>query len=91
MTVAFLLLLLRSPHADVHTSLLYEGSSFAEILWAAIELCLQGTASVKKKTYGHHGRQREFNVFVLPSFLSLVGWMGGVGGGDLDVPVDTCV
>ena len=37
-----LLLLLRSPHSDVHTILLYEGSSFAEILWAAVELCLQG-------------------------------------------------
>ena len=37
-----LLLLPRSPHSDVHTSLLDEGSSFPEILWAAVELCLQG-------------------------------------------------
>ena len=27
---------------DVHTSLLDEGSSYPEILWAAVELCLQG-------------------------------------------------
>ena len=37
-----LLLLVRSPHSDIHASLLYEGSSFADILWAAVELCLQG-------------------------------------------------
>ena len=37
-----LLLLPRSPHSDVHTSLLDEGSTFSEILWAAVELCLQG-------------------------------------------------
>ena len=36
------LLLPRLPHSDVHTSLLGEGSSFPEILWAAVELCLQG-------------------------------------------------
>ena len=35
-----ILLLPRSPHSDVHTSLLDEGSSFPEILWAAVELCL---------------------------------------------------
>ena len=36
------ILLPRSPHLDVHTSLLDEDSSFAEILWAAVGLCLQG-------------------------------------------------
>ena len=35
------LLLPRSPHSDVHTSLLDKGSSFPEILWAAVELCLR--------------------------------------------------
>ena len=37
-----LLAMPRSPHSVVHTSLLDEGSSFPETLWAAVELCLQG-------------------------------------------------